>query len=80
MDDEAASSRLPGTDAPKEMERSRQKVRQPTYSLFPEPIDRKLYLGDASTARSRLGTSDSQPLGKITKAVDDTETLLMRDN
>ncbi|KAN0072139.1 hypothetical protein V8E54_009868 [Elaphomyces granulatus] len=58
VDDEAASSRLPGT----------------TYSLFPEPIDRELYLGNTSTARSRLGTSDSQPLDKTTKAVDDTET------
>ncbi|KAN0074779.1 hypothetical protein V8E54_007390 [Elaphomyces granulatus] len=59
VDDEAASSRLPGIDALKEMERNRPKVRQPTYSLFPEP-----------TARSRFETSDSQPLDK---AVDDTE-------
>ncbi|KAN0068713.1 hypothetical protein V8E54_013437 [Elaphomyces granulatus] len=74
VDDEAASSRLPGTDASKEKKWSQRKVRQPTYSLFPEPIDRELYLRNTSTARSRLGTSDSQPLDKTTKAVDDTET------
>ncbi|KAN0073522.1 hypothetical protein V8E54_008742 [Elaphomyces granulatus] len=51
--DDEATSQLPKTDVLKEKERSRRKARQPTYSLFPEPIDRELYLDDTSTASAR---------------------------
>ena len=55
MHSETVPSQLPGSDAPKEKEPG-QKVRQLTYSLFPEPIDKTPFL----TPRSRLGTSDSK--------------------